>query len=158
VVVTVKMTIGGDGKDKAQAAPSAAPAIDPKPAVRVDAGAAKAKVEEVTIKFISKPIDGVEVYDGDRLIGETPFEQRYPKLDKDIKVIGEKDGYDFSTATFNPFFVDKPVVIRVKQAKTGKGKRLHGGGAKKTPAGDAAGTPKGPKNDDLPDSPYNTNP
>ncbi|HUS67227.1 MAG TPA: serine/threonine-protein kinase [Kofleriaceae bacterium] len=155
VAVTVKMTMKGNGEEKPQPVASAAPPIDRKPAVTVDAGPGKPKVEEVTIEFVSKPVNGVEVYDGDRLIGTTPFTQRYPKQDRDIKIVGEKDGYDFSTTTFNPYFVDKPVAIRVKKAKSGKGKRLHGG--KKGPDG-SVDSPTEPHNDDLPASPYHTTP
>ena len=153
VAVTVKMTMAGDGKEPARPVASGVPPIDPNPAVTVDAGTAKPKVDEVTISFITRP-EGVEVYDGDRRICTTPCEHRYEKMNQKITIVGEKDGFDFGTATFNPYF-DSKVDFRLKKAKSGKGKRLHGG--KKTPDG-SSGTPKEPHNDDLPDSPYVTPP
>ena len=121
-----------------------------------DAGATRAPVETVTVRFSSN-VKGVEVYEGDRRLCVTPCEKKIEKVNREMTVVGEKDGYDFGTAKFNPA-IDDECFVRVRKARSGKGKRLHGAGKK---AGqDDGGTKPGTttENPDLAPTPYSETP
>ena len=148
VVVTVVVVMGRDGNtsgagdqnhaDRAAAAAALTGALsaDAGPAAaRADAAPATPAVQVAHFKIVSVPT-GIEVYQGGRQIGTTPFDWEWVKESKEIVLEGEKDGYDYRTMTVNPMLDDgKTIHMKLRKAKHGRGKHLNRG------AGQAEGDP-----------------
>jgi serine/threonine-protein kinase len=110
---------------------------------------ARAPVEESTIEIVSTP-NQVEVFEGDRRLGVTPFVKKWEKVNRAIVLTGEKQGYDYATISINPYFDDgQRAELRLKKARSGEGKRpkRRGDGAGEAPprddtaGGDLTGSP-----------------
>jgi hypothetical protein len=97
------------------------------------------------IRIESRPPD-VEVFEGGRSLGRTPTTWDGVKRDAPFVLYGSKEGFDDAEMKLNPIVQDgKTVVIVLKKAKAGKGKRLRrppasgngksGGGAPDNTAG-----------------------
>ncbi|HKE16677.1 MAG TPA: serine/threonine-protein kinase [Kofleriaceae bacterium] len=165
-IITVRGVMGGgeQGAGGAVVPPPPAPVATGTAAPAPPAQAAAAlpasppprpAVDEATIQIESTP-SGVEVYEGDRQLGTTPFEWRGERANRAIVLTGEKLGYDYATITINPYFDNgKPAVLRLKRARSGTGKRPnrpgHEQAAPQPPArddtagGDLTGSPYKPK-------------
>jgi serine/threonine protein kinase len=141
VVLTVKMVMGGEGEKPATPAVAAGLAGDAGAArpARADAGARVPSTELAHINIESRP-PGIEVFEGGRSLGVTPTTWEGVKRDAPFKLYGEKEGFDYAEMTLNPIVHDgDTVILRLKPAKSGKGKRL-----KRPPAtgdGKTGGTP-----------------
>jgi eukaryotic-like serine/threonine-protein kinase len=159
-VITVRGVMG-DGPPMARRSPEAPPtpsapgtgatAALPVPPAAPSAAPPRPAVDEATIHIESTP-SGVEVYEGDRQLGVTPFEWHGERANRNIVLTGEKLGYDYATITINPYFDNgKPAVLRLKRARSGTGKRPNRQGqdpsAPRPPRDDTAGG-------DLTGSPY----
>ncbi len=161
VVITVRGVMGDE-----RAAATAPQALAPPPAAGAStvpapvppppppAGpAARPTVEESEIEIVSTPA-AVEVFEGDRRLGVTPFKKKWEKTNKSIVLTGEKDGYDYATISINPYFDDgQRAELRLRKAKSGVGRRPNRRGQ------EAGGEPTPPPRDDtaggdLTGSPY----
>ncbi len=123
VAVTVTMMMGGGGKKQ----PAAAPAVPiDAGAVRastvpLDAGPAQPAVEVVSIPIQSIP-PGADIYFGDRYVGKTPCDFKYEKVNEQVELIAELDGYHDAKAPLNPYVEagsDEPVTFRMRKVKKG---------------------------------------
>ncbi len=158
-VVTARAVIGGGGEEAKAVQPGVVGAADAgagssaaaaAPATG-DAGPKQAPVSVARIKIESTP-SGVEVFEGDRRLGVTPFERSWEKVNRAIVLTGEKAGYDYATIQINPYFDDgQRVMLRLKKARSGVGKRPE----RRGPPGD---TPSSSRDDtaggDLTGTPY----
>ncbi len=120
VVVTVVMMMSGSetGKEQAAAVP---PPIDAGVAVAepADAAPARPSVEIAELKLVSTP-SGASIYDGDRMVGETPCVYRMEKANRSVELIAELDGYNDAKLTVNPMVdVGEAIHIRLKKPKKG---------------------------------------
>jgi len=145
------LATAGGALDAGTAAPAPTPAPNPASA---DAPPKRAAVQVATIRIESIPT-GVEVFEGDRRLGVTPFDRSWEKVNREIVLTGEKDGFDYGTITINPYFdAGQPAVLRLKKARSGTGKRPSRQGAQ--PGSPAAGST--PRDDtaggDLTGTPY----
>jgi eukaryotic-like serine/threonine-protein kinase len=130
VVITIRGTMSSDeARPPADPAPIAQAGAAPVPAPPAETSAPpapappKPSVEVVTIQVESTPT-GVDVFEGDRRLGVTPFEWRWEKVNREIVLTGEKVGYDYATITINPYLnPDEPAVLRLKKARSGEGRR-----------------------------------
>ena len=123
VAVTVTMMMGGDKQQQ----PAAAPAVtidagaQRASTVPIDAGAAQPAVEVVSIPIDSEP-HGADIYYGDRYVGKTPCEFKYEKVNDQLELIAELDGYHDSKLQLNPYVEagsDSPVKVRMRKVKKG---------------------------------------
>ncbi|HTE54756.1 MAG TPA: serine/threonine-protein kinase [Kofleriaceae bacterium] len=163
VVIMVRGSGDGERKPGGESAPSAGVAAEPATETPVVPELVppvvpprQPAVEVATIAIQSSP-SGVEVFEGDRQLGVTPFEWRWEKINRDIVLTGEKNGYDYATITINPFLnPDQPAVLRLKKARSGSGKRPE----RRRGGEEAAPAPAGSRDDtaggDLTGSPYRT--
>ena len=163
VVITVRGVMGEERAEssalppQAPAPPPAAgastvPAPVPPPTAATAPAAARPAVEEAEIEIVSTPT-AVEVFEGDRRLGVTPFKKKWEKTNKSIVLTGEKDGYDYATISINPYFDDgQRAELRLRKARSGVGRRPNR-------RGQEAGEPAAPPRDDtaggdLTGSPY----
>ncbi|HWM84821.1 MAG TPA: serine/threonine-protein kinase [Kofleriaceae bacterium] len=160
-VITARALMGGGPDEKVAAQPAA------QPVAGADAGAAPARptapppapaaapVSEAEIEIVSTP-DQVEVFEGDRRLGTTPFKKKWEKQNRSIVLTGEKDGYDYATISINPYFDDgQRAELRLRKARSGSGKRPTRRGADQAaPARDQPPPRDDTAGGDLTGSPY----
>jgi serine/threonine-protein kinase len=119
VVVAVVVMLSSKQERPAPIAAAAAIDAGARAVEPPDAGIARPAVDIAEIELVSTP-SGATIYDGDRVVGQTPCFYRMEKANRTVELIAELDGYNDARVTINPVVdTDSQIQVRLKKPQKG---------------------------------------